>query len=69
MLCRAGIRLEARPPFRNQKRPYGVAFGQQYEIGATVGYGIYRDGTIYSASGSAEAGIRNRFCGRYSSRR
>jgi hypothetical protein len=39
----------------------GVAFGQQYEIGATVGYGIYRDGTIYSASGSAEAGIRNRF--------
>ncbi len=39
----------------------GVAFGQQYEIGATVGYGIYREGTIYSASGSAEAGIRNRF--------
>jgi opacity protein-like surface antigen len=39
----------------------GVAFGQQYELGATVGYGFYRDGTIFSASGSAEAGIRNRF--------
>ncbi|MGA3026334.1 MAG: outer membrane beta-barrel protein [Bryobacteraceae bacterium] len=39
----------------------GAAFGQQYEIGAAVGYGFYRDGTIYSASGTAEAGIRNRF--------
>jgi opacity protein-like surface antigen len=39
----------------------GAAFGQQYEIGANVGYGIYRDGTIHSASGTAEAGIRNRF--------
>ncbi len=39
----------------------GAAFAQQYEIGATVGYGIYRDGTIYSASGTADAGIRNRF--------
>jgi hypothetical protein len=38
-----------------------VAFAQPYEIGATVGYGVYRDGTIYSASGTAEAGIRNRF--------
>jgi opacity protein-like surface antigen len=37
------------------------AFAQQYEMGATVGYGFYHDGTIYSASGSAEAGIRNRF--------
>jgi hypothetical protein len=39
----------------------GTALAQQYEIGATVGYGVYRDGTIYSASGTAEAGIRNRF--------
>jgi hypothetical protein len=39
----------------------GAAFAQQYEIGATVGYGVYRDGTIYSASGTADAGIRNRF--------
>ncbi len=37
------------------------AFAQQYEIGATVGYGIYHDGTIFSTSGTAEAGIRNRF--------
>jgi hypothetical protein len=37
------------------------AFAQQYEMGATVGYGFYHDGTIYSASGTAEAGIRNRF--------
>ncbi len=39
----------------------GAAFGQQYEIGADIGYGLYRDGSIYSASGSAQAGIRNRF--------
>lgn len=39
----------------------GVAFAQQYEVGADVGYGIYRDGTVYSAAGSAQAGIRNRF--------
>src|ERR1700678_3763629 len=34
---------------------------QQWEIGATIGYGIYHDGTIFSASGTADAGIRNRF--------
>jgi len=39
----------------------GAALAQQYEIGATIGYGLYRDGTIYSASGTAQAGIRNRF--------
>src|SRR5580658_4635945 len=40
----------------------GTAYGQeQYEIGATIGYGFYRDGTIYSAAGTAQAGIRNRF--------
>jgi hypothetical protein len=38
-----------------------AAFGQQYEIGADIGYGLYRDGSIYSPSGSVEAGIRNRF--------
>lgn len=39
----------------------GAAWAQRYELGATVGYGFYRDGTIYSASGTAEAGIQNRF--------
>lgn len=39
----------------------GAAFGQQYEIGADIGYGFYRNGSIYSASGTAQAGIRNRF--------
>ena len=39
----------------------GAAFGQQYEIGANVGYGFYRHGTIYSASETAQAGTRNRF--------
>ncbi|MFN7997573.1 MAG: outer membrane beta-barrel protein [Bryobacteraceae bacterium] len=38
-----------------------VAFGQQYEVGANVGYGFYRNGSIYSATGTAQAGIRNRF--------
>ena len=37
------------------------ACGQQYEIGANIGYGFYRNGTIYSGSGTAQAGIRNRF--------
>jgi hypothetical protein len=41
MLCRAGIRLEARPAFRNQKRFVRTAFGQQHEIGATFGYGCH----------------------------
>ena len=39
----------------------GVAFAQEYEIGAVIGYGFYRDGTIYSDAGTARAGIRNRF--------
>ncbi|HUE03740.1 MAG TPA: outer membrane beta-barrel protein [Bryobacteraceae bacterium] len=39
----------------------GIAFGQQYEMGAVIGYGFYRDGTIYSPAGNAQAGIRNRF--------
>ena len=39
----------------------GAAFAQQCEIGATIGYGFYRDGSIYSDVGTAQAGIRNRF--------
>jgi hypothetical protein len=39
----------------------GAAFGQQYEIGANIGYGFYRSGSIYSDSGTLQAGIRNRF--------
>jgi hypothetical protein len=38
-----------------------AAFAQQYEAGAVVGYGFYRNGSIYSSSGTAQAGIRNRF--------
>ena len=38
-----------------------AAFAQQYEIGADIGYGFYRNGSIYSADGTAQAGIRNRF--------
>lgn len=38
-----------------------AAFGQTYEIGAAIGYGFYQNGTIFSAAGTAEAGIRNRF--------
>jgi len=37
------------------------AFGQTYEVGANIGYGFYRNGSIYSDSGSVTAGIRNRF--------
>jgi len=36
-------------------------FGQTYEIGANIGYGFYQNGTIFSAAGTAQAGIRNRF--------
>jgi opacity protein-like surface antigen len=39
----------------------GAAVAQQYEIGAVAGYGWYNDGTIFSADGTAQAGIRNRF--------
>src|SRR5947209_3757888 len=38
-----------------------VAFAQQYQLGAVIGYGVYRNGTIYSASEKIQAGIRNRF--------
>ena len=39
----------------------GAAWGQHYEIGATVGYGIYNNGTIFSDTQTVQAGIRNRF--------
>ena len=39
----------------------GAAFAQKYEVGALVGYGWYRDGSIYSATQTVQAGIRNRF--------
>jgi hypothetical protein len=35
--------------------------GQQWEIGAAGGYGIYRNGSIYAPAGKAAAGFRNRF--------
>jgi len=38
-----------------------VATAQPYELGADIGYGIYRDGTIFSDAGTAKAGILNRF--------
>jgi len=36
-------------------------FAQDTEIGGAIGYGVYRDGSIYAPGGKAEAGIRNRF--------
>jgi opacity protein-like surface antigen len=38
-----------------------TASAQQFEIGANIGYGWYRDGQIFSSLGTADAGIRNRF--------
>jgi opacity protein-like surface antigen len=38
-----------------------VASAQPWELGADIGYGVYRDGTIFSDQGTAQAGIRNRF--------
>src|SRR5262249_29165596 len=32
-----------------------------YELGGAIGYGLYRNGSIYAAGGKAQAGIRNRF--------
>lgn len=33
----------------------------RWEVGGDIGYGIYHNGTIFSSSGVATAGIRNRF--------
>jgi opacity protein-like surface antigen len=38
-----------------------VCFAQQYEVGADIGYGVYHDGTIFTGTVTAEAGVRNRF--------
>jgi len=38
-----------------------VACAQPWELGADLGYGVYRDGTIFSDTGTAQAGILNRF--------
>lgn len=38
-----------------------ACFAQHFEIGGAVGYGLYRNGTIYGSGESATAGIRNRF--------
>src|SRR5581483_10484018 len=40
----------------------GSMAAQNLEIGADIGYGIYRNGTIFASGGAtAVAGIRNRF--------
>ena len=36
-------------------------FAQQYELGATIGYGWYRNGTVIAPGGKAAAGFGNRF--------
>lgn len=36
-------------------------YAQDWEAGVAGGYGIYRNGTVFSPSGNATAGIRNRF--------
>ena len=33
----------------------------QYELGGVIGYGIYRNGTVFGAGSTVQAGIRNRF--------
>jgi hypothetical protein len=41
-----------------------IAMGQdvdRFQAGALIGYGFYRNGSIFSSEGTAEAGIRNRF--------
>jgi opacity protein-like surface antigen len=34
---------------------------QQFQIGAEIGYGFYRNGSIFSNESTVQAGIRNRF--------
>jgi hypothetical protein len=38
-----------------------AASGQQFQLGAVIGYGLYRNGSIFSSERTAQAGIRNRF--------
>ncbi|MBZ5593393.1 MAG: hypothetical protein LAP39_14215 [Acidobacteriia bacterium] len=35
--------------------------GQEWEIGAGAGYGLYRTASVYAPDGKATAGVRNRF--------
>ncbi len=39
----------------------GACSAQEYELGGSIGYGWYHDGTIFGAGATAQAGIRNRF--------
>lgn len=42
--------------------PFSAARAQeQYELGGDIGYGWYRDGSIFAPGGDAQAGVRNRF--------
>ena len=38
-----------------------ACFAQQWEIGGSIGYGWYRNGTVFGPGESIQAGIRNRF--------
>jgi len=38
-----------------------ACFAQQWELGGFIGYGWYRNGTIFGPGVSVQAGIRNRF--------
>jgi opacity protein-like surface antigen len=39
----------------------GICRAQTYEFGGDAGYGLYRGGSVYSSTGTATAGILNRF--------
>ena len=38
-----------------------ACFAQRWQLGGTIGYGLYRGGTVIAPSGKAQAGVRNRF--------
>jgi hypothetical protein len=38
-----------------------VCLAQQYELGGSIGYGVYRNASVIGPDGTVEAGIRNRF--------
>jgi opacity protein-like surface antigen len=40
---------------------FALPAAAQWELGGTIGYGFYRNGSIIAPGGKAEAGIRNRF--------
>ena len=39
----------------------GSSLAQDYEFGGAIGYGLYRDGSVYAPGAVAGAGILNRF--------